>query len=405
MQKFFTPSRRGTNSVKWDLSQRSNLIPLWVADMDFTAPQAVLAALNARIEHGVFGYTFAGEQFYQSFCGWMQRRHGCTVVPDELQFAPGVMPFLRAALSGLVPSGGTVVVPEPVYYPFFSAVTDANLNLKAVALQQELSGRYVFDYAALTDAMQGADALLLCSPQNPVGRVWSEQELRRVLKIAAEQKVLVLVDEIHQDILFPNARFVPVWQVVSNTPELTAVSTRLIAVTAPSKTFNIPGLSSALVWTRDAQLKKQISELLHARSLDLPNVLALEAATAAYNKGDNWLDTVLDTIYSNYQIVLEWSRRMGIGCVPQEGTYLVWLDFRSTGCVEQAAGSALAAWLRSRCGVWLSEGSDFTSLFSEGSRKAGSGFLRLNLAAPPERIREALQRITALLSECSEREA
>ncbi|MFW5801978.1 MAG: aminotransferase class I/II-fold pyridoxal phosphate-dependent enzyme, partial [Spirochaeta sp.] len=205
---FSTPLRRGTNSLKWDLSSQRDVIPLWVADMDFTAPPAVIEAVQRRAGHGVFGYTYPGRSYFSAYAGWMQRRHGCRVSPRELLFAPGVMPLLRVALSLLAPPGGKVVVPEPVYYPFFSAVQDNGMQLVSVGLVQDSDGRYVFDMDSLASALQGADALLLCSPQNPVGRVWTEQELKQVLTAAAEAGTAVLVDEIHQDILYPGVRFV-----------------------------------------------------------------------------------------------------------------------------------------------------------------------------------------------------
>ncbi|AFG38592.1 MalY/PatB family protein [Spirochaeta africana] len=396
---YSVPPRRGTNSLKWDLSRQPDVLPLWVADMDFTAPPAVLDALQQRVSHGVFGYTIPGESLFTAFEQWMYTRHGIDAPPAELMYVPGVMPMLRLALRLLVPAGGRVVVPEPVYYPFFSAVRDNDLELVAVPLTPDPGQRWEFDFDALELALQGADVLLLCSPQNPVGRVWTSGELSRVLGLADAAGVTVLADEIHQDILFPGSRFCSVWQ-VADEQGLGDLDERMISVTAPSKTFNIPGLPCGIARIRSAALRRRLSRALERRSLELPNLLALTAAEAAYREGGPWLDQVLAVIRENYTTLQGWATARGVRCARQDGTYVVWLDFRDSGLYWQRPGFARR--LRKACGVWLSDGEDFTTLpghldADQAPVAFGRGFLRCNVATSPAILQDALDRIAAVL--------
>jgi len=378
---FETPiPREGTASVKWDGRKgyfgSEDLLPMWVADADFAVPEAVSRAVMARAAHPVFGYTLATDSLYESLIQWMHDRHGFDVHRDWIILSPGVVPSLHAAAIAFAPSGAGVIVQPPVYFPFFSAVTETDRRLILNPLRLE-NGRYSIDFEHLEQcAGQGARLLMLCTPHNPVGRVWSENELRNVLDIARRHDLVILSDEIHHDLIFPGAKHIPLqW--------LAAGEGNIVTAVAPSKTFNIPGLGlSALIVPNPKHrlaLRKAF-ELLH---LGASNPFSLVAFEAAYREGGEWLEALLVYLTQTRDFVGQYlaSHIPKIKLIQPEGTYLLWLDCRELDMND----IELKQFFIHKAKVGMNPG----VVFGEG----GSGFMRMNIGTSHLVVEEALERI------------
>ena len=371
--------REGTGALKWDgrdgVFGSDDVLPLWVADMDFAVPAAVSRALAARAAHPVFGYNLFPETVYQSLIDWLHARHHWPVERDWILMAPGVVPSLHAAVLAFTAAGEGVIVQPPVYFPFFSAVTATGRKLVENPLLFE-DGRYRIDFAHLEQCAAEARMLILCSPHNPVGRVWSEVELRELLRIARKHDLVLLSDEIHHDLIYPGQRHIPL-------ATLTDDPADIVTAVAPSKTFNIPGLGlSALVASNPQHREKlrRAFELLHVSGA---NPFSIVAFAAAYRHGAAWLDALMAYLAETRDEVITMLRleAPAIHPVVAEGTYLLWLDCRGLGMDD----AALKRFFIEQARVGMSPG----SLFGQG----GAGFIRLNLGAPRSVIREALRRI------------
>ena len=372
--------RHGTASVKWDgrggYFGSDDLLPMWVADMDFAVPEAVSRALRERAGHPVFGYTLAADSLYQSLAGWLEKRHGWAVEREWILLSPGVVPSLHAAALAFAGAREGVIVQPPVYFPFFSAVTETDRRLILNPLKLE-RGRYAIDFEHLQQcAAQGARMLMLCSPHNPVGRVWREDELRGVLDIARRHGLVVLSDEIHHDLVFPGHRHIPL-------STLAEEGDAIVTAVAPSKTFNIPGLGLSALVVPDpghrAALRKAF-ELLH---LGASNPFSLAAFEAAYRGGEEWLEALLAYLTQTRDYVAAYlaAHAPAIKLVPAEGTYLLWLDCRELGMSD---GELRNFFIR-EAKVGMNPG----AVFGAG----GGGFMRLNIGASRRVVAEAMQRI------------
>lgn len=378
-------SRENTSSVKFDGRQQyfgtTDVSPLWVADMDFAVPDCVVQALQARIAHPVFGYSLYPESLYQSIIDWFQRRHQWKIEREWIVMAPGVVPSLFAAVQAFAKEGEGVIVQSPVYFPFFSAVTTNNRQLINNPLR-EVNGRYEMDFDHLeTCAKNGAKLLLLCTPHNPVGRVWSESELQQVLDIARRYHVTILSDDIHCDLVYSGSAHTMLGR-------LAQPGDNIITTIAPNKSFNIPGLGlSALIIPDAAQRSamKQAFELLHAGNY---NPLSMVAFEAAYRDGDAWLDALMAYLEATRDFVLDFVAREipRIKIIKPEATYLLWLDCRELGLSD----AALRDFFIKQCKVGMNPG----TVFGEG----GSGFMRMNIGTRRAVIAEALASIRDNLS-------
>ena len=376
--------REGTDSVKWDGRQgvfnSEDLIPMWVADMDFAVPEAISRALMARAEHPVFGYTLVADSVYEALIHWMRQRHGFEVQRDWIILSPGVVPTLHASALAFAQAGEGVIVQPPVYFPFFSAVTETGRKLILNPLKLD-SGRYTIDFDHLEQcAGQGAKLLMLCSPHNPVGRVWSEDELLKILEIAHRHDLIILSDEIHHDLIFPGARHIPL-QV------LAGESANIVTAVAPSKTFNIPGLGlSALIVPnpKHRTALRKAFELLHTGA---SNPFSLVAFEAAYREGEEWLGALLVYLTETRDFVAQYLARHipKIKLIQPEGTYLLWLDCRELGMSD----SELRQFFIHQAKVGMNPG----TVFGEG----GSGFMRMNIGTSRLVVKEALERIHKVL--------
>ncbi len=377
-------SRNGTHSVKHDgriaYFGTDDVLPLWVADMDFASPEAVTRALQERAAHPVYGYTQYPESAYEALIDWLKKRHGWEVQREWIVMAPGVVPSLFASVMAFAKEGEGVIVQPPVYFPFFSAVTTNHRRLIENPLRLA-GGRYLIDFDDLEQrAAEGARFMLFCSPHNPVGRVWSKAELTELLHIARRYDLTILSDEIHADLVYPGERHIALGTLANE-------SDKVITTVAPSKTFNIPGLGLSCIIAPDATQRhaiKQAFEMLHVGNT---NPFSIAAFEAAYRSGEAWLDSLLLYLQGNRDFVCDYVAQHlpVIKVIPSQGTYLLWLDCRGLGMSDVR----LRDFFVRAAKVGMSPGTAFG--------RNGSGFMRLNIASPRHVIAEALERIKAAL--------
>lgn len=376
--------RNGTASVKHDGRKAyfgtADVLPMWVADMDFAAPEAVTRALLARAAHPVYGYTFYPDGLYQALADWLARRHGWRIEREWVLMAPGVVPSLYAAVMAFAAPGEAVVVQPPVYFPFFSAVTDTGRRLVENPLRLE-NGRYTIDIAHLEQCAAGARLLLLCSPHNPVGRVWSREELGGVLRVARRYGMTVLSDEIHADLVYPGARHTPL-------ATLAEPGDSVLTAVAPSKTFNIPGLGLSSLVVPNPLQRAALQQVFGTLHIGHSNPFSITAFEAAYGQGEAWLDGLLLYLRNNRDFVTAYlaEHLPAIRLIEPEGTYLLWLDCRAMGMGDED----LQAFLVHRARVGMNPG----TVFGAG----GSGFMRLNIGTPRRVLAAALGRMRQALA-------
>lgn len=372
--------RENTNSVKFDGRQQyfgtTDVAPLWVADMDFAVPECVTRALHERINHPVFGYTFYPESLYQSIIDWFERRHHWKIERDWIVMAPGVVPSLFAAVQAFANKSEGVIVQSPVYFPFFSAVTTNHRKLVLNPLR-EINGRYEMDFEHLEMcAQQGARLLILCSPHNPVGRVWSEQELQEVLRIARQYNLTILSDDIHADLIYSNSTHIMLGR-------LAQPGDKIITTIAPNKTFNIPGLGLSALIIPDTEQRKAMKATFEVLHVSNTNPLSIVAFEAAYREGDAWLDALMKYLEETRDFVADYlySNIPQIKLTKPEATYLLWLDCRDL----KVGDSQLRDFFVKQCKVGMNPG----VVFGEN----GGGFMRMNIGTPRFFIKESLIRI------------
>jgi cysteine-S-conjugate beta-lyase len=381
--------RRGTSSLKWDYDQKlcgvAGVLPLWVADMDFAAPPQIVEALRERVAHGVFGYTLEPESYFDAARKWFLDRHGWSVPRDWMRTTPGVIPGLSAAILALTEPGDGIVIQPPVYYPFALRIR-ANKR-RIVENPLRLNGeRWEMDFASLQRVMdRGTRMLVLCSPHNPVCRVWKESELRQLAEICAGRGVVIVSDEIHCDLVMEGFRHVP----IASVSEDAARST--VTLVSATKSFNLAGLGGALAIIASPRLRERFDEQQKAIFVSLGNAPAIAAMEAAWRGGGEWLDQVLRYVAGNYACLTAFlaARLPRVRAFPLEGTYLAWLDMRGLGLSD----TELKERLLQGAGVWLDEG----PMFGRG----GEGFQRLNLACPRGILTEALGRMEAALGDAA----
>lgn len=374
--------RRNTNSTKWDsvaaLFGSEDVLPLWVADMDFRIPQPIIDAISERIKHPVFGYTRVSSSTIDAVLERLETKYGWKVSPEAVIVTPGVVPAVNAAVKAYAGEGGAVVVQSPAYPPFWA--TGPNNKVRTVTNLLRLEGgRYEMDFDALERAFaeSGAKAMILCSPHNPVGRVWTREELVKLGEIALKAGAVVISDEIHCELIYKGFKHVPF---ASISPEFAANS---VTCFSPSKTFNIPGMHCSVAIIPDEELRKRFNE---ARSgiQGSPDFLAVIAMEAAFRYGDEWLEQVMDYIEGNLEFLLKYmeERIPAIKPIRPEGTYLVWLDCRGLGIDDP---KELQRFFSEKAKVGMNAGYTFGP--------GGEGFMRINIACARSILEEALKRI------------
>jgi len=372
--------RRGTHSDKWQ-KYGPDVLPLWIADMDFQSPEPVIRALRGRVEHGVFGYlAFEQPEFHELFADRLLKRYNWRVSPDAVVLIPGVIPGFNVAGRVLAAPGDGLILQTPVYPPILRAASSIGLTREEAPLARRPDGSYAPDLDAFVAAIRERTRFfLLCNPHNPVGRVFSRDELTRLAEVCLRRGLAIVADEIHCELTLDGQRHTPI---ASLAPE---ISERTITLMAPSKTFNLAGLKCSVAIIPNAALREKFV----AGRVDLVqtvNVLGYAAAFAAYRDGQPWLDELLRYLEANRDFVVEYvrARLPGVAVAPPEATYLAWLDCRNAG---PAAPDPFTFFLE-KARVALSDG----ALFGAG------GFVRLNFGCPRSILTEALDRMSLALT-------
>lgn len=379
---FDTPiCRRGTASYKWDSCKDDDVLPLWVADMDFATAPVVVEALRKRVAHGVFGYTRVPEAYYESVVRWFREQHGWTFGTNELIYTSGVVPALSAVIKALTKEGDKVVVQEPVYNCFFSSIRNNGCEVVSNTLLYN-DGTYTIDYDDLERKVADPRVrlFLLCNPHNPAGRVWRKEELERMAQICRQHDVRIVADEIHCEIVRPGTEYVPFGSLPKSLTEGSVVCN------SPSKAFNTAGLQIANIVCDDANVRRAIDRAININEVCDVNPFGVCALMAAYTKeGAEWLESLNAYVYANYDHLCSvFARELPQFAVTKmEGTYLVWVDCR----VLKKRSEEIEAYLLEHNKVWLNAG----SMYGE----AGEGFMRINIACPRERLDEGLRRTIA----------
>lgn len=379
--------RTGTASYKWDQSEklfgRPDILPLWVADMDFEAPKEVVEAITRRAEQGIYGYTVRTQAFYDAIIGWLSKRHGWTIKQEWITSSPGVVPALSIMVLAFTEPGDGIILQSPVYYPFYDVI---KMNGRTVVDNPLIlkDGRYSIDFELLEEqAKAGAKMLLLCSPHNPGGRVWKQEELERVGDICSRYNVLVVADEIHQDLVFSGHKHIP-YASLSET-----FAQHSVTCITPSKTFNLAGLQAASVIIPNEEIRRKYNALLKTLSIHMESYFGLTAIESSYTHGEEWLDQLLDYLEGNLSELLTFAKQHlpQVKVIKPEGTYLVWMDCTAISNKPQE----LKQLMFDKAGVAFSEGSVFG--------KQGEGYLRVNIACRRSLLMEALEKFASAVEE------
>lgn len=380
--------RKNTNSSKWDaLEQRfgaSDVLPLWVADMDFRVPEQVRIALKNTAEHGVFGYTVRPDSFYEAIIDWHARRHDWQIEKEWITISSGAVASLSMLVQAFTEPGDQIVIQSPVYHPFFSVIEKNGRELVDNTLIFD-GEHYRMDFDDLEKKLsnEASKVLILCNPHNPVGRVWTREELTKLGDLCLKHQVLVISDEVHCDLILNDHIHTPFASISKEFSE------HSITCVAPSKTFNLAGLQASAIVIPNEENERKFKESLNIQDTGMTNPFAVTALEAAYNHGDEWLDQLLIYLQRNVDFLNAFFKQNlpQINVIQPEGTYLVWLDFRSLNL----SAKELEKFLLSKAKVALNQGYIFG--------QAGEGFVRLNIACPQATLKEGLKRISNAVKE------
>lgn len=384
--------RRGTGCVKWDECESPDIIPLWVADMDFKAAPAIQEAIRRRAEHGVFGYTIVEDEYYEAVISWFQRRHNWTIRREEILYTTGVVAAMSVAIKALTMPGEKVLILSPDYNCFFSSVKNNGCEVLETALVRVDSGERTVDscdYSQVSFEIDWDDfeekcadekttVFLLCNPHNPCGRVWTRAELERMNDICLKHGVKVVSDEIHCELIMPGHQFQP-FAAVSE-----ACHNNSVILNSPSKAFNIAGLQAANIICSRPDWRRRLDRAININEVCDLNPFGPVGLIAAYNESEDWLDALNAYLWDNYQLLHDFAAQH----LPQwkvcrlEGTYLPWVDITATGMTSKAYCDRLL----SEAKVWVNPGTMYGQV-------SGEGYIRLNIACPRARLLEALERI------------
>jgi len=370
-------SRRGSNSYKWDGTEDTEVLPMWVADMDFRTSPAIINALQKRVEHGIFGYTRVPEEYYKAITDWFSRRHDFSISPEWIIYTSGVVPAISAIIKALTVPGDKVLVQTPVYNCFFSSIRNNRCLAECSPLIRE-GDTYKMDFDDLERKASAPDVklMLLCNPHNPVGRVWTKEELRRVGDICLRNGVTVIADEIHCELVYSGHTYTPF---ASLSDEFLQHS---VTCVSPSKAFNIAGLQIANIVAADNNMRLKIDRAINDNEVCDVNPFGVQALIAAYNEGEDWLEQLLDYIWQNYLCMKAFcdDQLPDFLLTRLEGTYLVWMDCHALG----RTSVQLEKDLKENAKLWLNAG----TMYGED----GEGFMRWNIACPRKVLMQGLQR-------------
>lgn len=372
------PDRRATGSYKWDSAQADDIIPLWVADMDFMTAPAVIEALRRRVDHGVFGYVKVPDSYYDALVNWFDRRHGWQIDRDAVIYTSGVVPAISAIIKALARPGDGVILQTPAYNCFFSSIRNNGCRIVENPLRRNDTA-YGFTYAIDFHDLEKKAAdpsntlLLLCNPHNPTGRVWTRKELERIADICLRNGVTVVSDEIHCELTMPGFTYIP----------YATVDRHAVVCCSPSKAFNTAGLQIANIVTPDMVTRELIDRAININEVCDVNPFGVVALQAAYNEGGPWLDALKEYLYDNYRALCDFFEQE----LPQlpvcriEATYLAWIDITSLGM----ASDTFEEFAMERAKVWVNAGTMYGL----------EGYIRINMACPRERLLEGLRRLKA----------
>ena len=374
--------RRGTNAIKWDMDTDPEVLPMWVADMDFRTAPAVAAALKRRVQHDIFGYATAPKAYYDAITGWFRRRHGWQIRPEWVLHTTGVIPALSAVIKALTQPGDKVLIQTPVYNHFFTSIHNSGCQAAESPLVYR-DNTYTIDFDDLERkaADPAVKLMLLCNPHNPAGRVWTPAELHRIGELCLRHDVVVVADEIHCELVMPGFRYTPF---ASLSEEF---ARRSVTCASPSKAFNLAGVQVANIFAADAGLRERIARSLEINETGMISPFAIEALTAAYTDGAEWLDALNGYLWENYLFLRDYFARHlpQFPVLPLEGTYLVWADCRAAGL----SSDTLTRRLLDEGRLHVNSGSMYGA--------AGEGFIRLNIACPRKLLAEGLDRLRKVL--------
>lgn len=369
-------NRRDTNSMKWDVDK--NVLPMWVADMDFKTSPAIREAVCSRAEHGIFGYTVLPDLWYEAYQNWWKKRHNFVIEKEWLMFCTGVVPAISSIIRKLTTPAENVLIQTPVYNIFFNSI----LNNGRKVLESPLlfdGEKYEIDFKDLEEKMADPQTtmMILCNPHNPVGKIWSREELAKIGKLAKKHHVIVLTDEIHCDLTDPGFEYVPFASVNEE------CAFNCVMCMAPTKTFNIAGLQTAAIAVPDSVLRHKVWRGINTDEVAEPNVFAVEAPIAAFTKSEKWLDELREYLFENKRIIRSYIKEHlpMLKVIASNATYLLWIDCSKV--TEDA--TELAEYLKENAGLFLSEGEEYGA--------CGKAFLRMNAATSKDCISEGLQRL------------
>lgn len=363
--------RNNTNSLKWDLFD--DYLPMWVADMDFKVAPAIEKAIQKRANHPIYGYSIVPDNLFESYINWWDRRYGLEMSKDDMAYSIGVMPSISSMIRCLTDENDEILIQSPVYHVFFYVIEDNNRKVLENELVYE-NGEYRIDFDDLDEKLSKVKMMILCNPHNPVGKIWSESDLDRIVDLCQKHDVILISDEIHCDLTDPGVKYNPVKS-----------QDNVIRCLSPSKSFNIAGFQSSIVHSVNEELLAKIKAQMHIDNSDSCNVFATTAVIAAYDESEEWLEELKGVLFENKQIVKQYlaNELPIIKLVECDATYLLWLD-----CSQlNVPSKILSGFLRQNQGLFLSAGIDFG--------RNGDNFLRLNIACPQELLLDGLARLKA----------
>lgn len=366
--------RKGTSCLKWDLF--GDDLPMWVADMDFKVAPQIEKAIQKRANHPVYGYSIVQDSLFESYINWWKRRYDFEMSRKDMLYATGVMPSISSMIRCLTDVGDNILIQTPVYHVFFYVIEDNNRQVVENELVYE-DRSYHIDFNDLDEKLADCRMMILCNPHNPIGKIWSRDDLSKIGDLCREHGVVLISDEIHCDLTNPGSIYNPF--------ETSSDYEKTITCLSPSKSFNIAGFQSSIVHTKDYELLEKIKTQMHVDNSDSCNVFATSAVTAAYDESEEWLEELREVLYENKQIVKDYlSNELPIiKLVECDATYLLWLDCSALNVPSKV----LSGFLRENQGLFLSAGIDFG--------QNGDNFLRMNIACSQKLLKDGLGRLKA----------
>jgi cystathionine beta-lyase len=380
--------RQPTSSIKWSYRKQltgvADVLPLFIADMDFASPPEVVKAIKKRAAHPLYGYTGNTDEYYNGLINWMKKRHGWSGIQrDWILFSPGVVAGFSFAIQAYSQPGDKVIIQPPCYYPFKMSIDNNGRQLVNNPLKL-VKGRYVMDYEDLDKKIDGrTKMIILCSPHNPVGRVWTRAELEQLVEICEKKDIVIVSDEIHMDLILGRIKHTPIAAISVEAMQ------RTVTLVAPSKTFNLAGLSNSSAIIPNKKLRDAFLNVTQNHGIHFGNIFGIVAQEAAYAKGEAWLEELLVYLRGNFKYLEEFIKEKipGLKVYPLEGTFLAWVDCTSLGMDD----AALKEFMLKKAKLWLDEGTMFGS--------GGSMFMRINIGCPRSILKQALERLEKAVKE------